>query len=185
MHSGRINATRCPILFHIYVFACVVVFLLYAVLETFSGINSNFVETNCPQICSSAWHSFYPLFKHLCQIFVLPACFVTICFSFFMHIHSSLLSLSLSWWPSGSGTMIYGMWLLAVNGMFYSVVGGSRCLFCCSPEPHTTTYDKLTHTHTHTIWKDDLPWHFLLHPDRSIRLGDTSTLTEMNWMTSD
>ena len=70
------------------------------------------------------------------------------------HIHSSLSSLSplsvSGWRPSGSGTVIYVVWLFALNGMFYSVVGGSHWLCCRSPEPCIKKYVTHTHTYTHT-----------------------------------
>ena len=98
-------------------------------------------------------------------------------FSLFSHTHPLIPLLPLSsplsgWRPSGSGTVIYVVWLFALNGMFYSVVGGSHWLFCCSPEPCIKTRNTSAPIHTHTrskrmIYTDV----FLLHFEHSDRKG--------------
>ena len=106
------------------------------------------------------------------------------------HIHSSLSSLSplsvSGWRPSGSGTVIYVVWLFALNGMFYSVVGGSHWLCCRSPEPCIKKYVTHTHTYTHThtrskrmIFTDV----FLLHFEHSNRKRGRQTDGDEDRMT--
>lgn len=111
----------------------------------------------------SASDSFYTSFKHIVrsshhQHALLPSA------SLFHTRPLILFSLS-EWWPNGSRMVIYDIWLL--NGMFSSVMGGSRCLFC------RAAADSCTQTHSKCMYAQS---------ERMIYL-DSIRQAETDWQT--
>lgn len=101
---------------------------------------------------------------------------------YYLHLCSSCSSLT-GWVPSGSWTVIYGLWLLVPNGMFYLVVEGRCCLLPLFSGAFALKHITQPNTHTQNLkgWFMEGRWHFLLHLVLALHKKTDLRWTEWVW----